>query len=65
LKKEVLITDEELEALNLSFVSGQEQKDAADKMGISQSQFQRDVNAALVKITNALTNGHSIRIIKT
>lgn len=58
----VEIKDEELEALRLQFLSGLKQEDAARRMGISQSQFQRDVVNAIEKITRALIEGDAIRI---
>jgi predicted DNA-binding protein (UPF0251 family) len=42
-----------------------DQDDASKKMGISQSQYQRDLTSVLEKITKALIEGYAINIIKT
>jgi len=57
---EVVITTEELETLRLRYVENLSQIDAAKRMGISQSQYQRDLVSTLRKITNALINGDAI-----
>jgi uncharacterized protein len=62
---EISITDEDLETLRLRYILNIEQEDAAKKMGISQSQYQRDLSAAMKKITRALVEGSAIRVIKT
>ena len=59
---EVVITTEELETLRLRYVEDLSQNDAAKKMGLSQSQYQRDLVSTLKKITNALINGDAINI---
>ncbi len=53
---------EELEALRLIYVEGLNQTKAAEKMHISQSQFQRDISKALKTITKALVKGQAINI---
>lgn len=58
------VTDEELESLRLEYLVGLKQIDAAKKMGISQSQFQRDITCAIEKITRALIEGSAIAIEK-
>ncbi len=55
---------EELEAMRLKNVEGMEQIQAAAKMGISQSTFQRILAAAYNKISLALINGRAIEIEK-
>jgi predicted DNA-binding protein (UPF0251 family) len=59
---EVVVNPEELETLRLRYVQNLSQHDAADKMGISQSQYQRDLVNTLKKITNALISGDAINI---
>ncbi len=58
----VVVTDEELEALRLRYIEKLSQETAAKKMGISQSQYQRDLSLALEKITKALVEGQAINI---
>ena len=61
---EVKISDEELETLRLRFIQKQDQYEAAKSMKLSQSQYQRDITAALEKITTALIEGKAILIEK-
>ena len=61
---ETKITDEELETLRLRYIENLDQQSAAEKMGISQSQYQRDISAVLEKITRALIEGNAISISK-
>lgn len=60
--EEVHITDEELETLRLRYIEKIDQEEAAKKMGISQSQYQRDLSLALEKISKALIEGNAISI---
>lgn len=60
--EEVQISFEELEVLRLRYIKKLNQINAAKKMNISQSQYQRDLTAALRKITEALVEGHAISI---
>lgn len=60
--KEIEITAEELEVLRLKFIEKLHQIQAAEKLGISQSQYQRDYYNVLTKITKALINGWAIKI---
>jgi len=62
---EITITDEELETIRLRYLEKKDQNNASQKMGISQSQYQRDLTNALEKITKALVEGHAINIAKT
>lgn len=61
--KEISLTKEELETIRLRFIENLEQIDSARKMGISRSQYQRDVTAAMKKITQAIIEGKAIRIV--
>jgi len=60
--EEVVLTPSELETLRLRYLEGLSQVEAAEKMGISQSQFQRDLWQAITKITDAKISGKAIRI---
>ncbi len=62
---EIEITDEELETLRLRYIKNIDQEEAAKQMGISQSQYQRDISSVLEKITTALVEGFAISITKT
>lgn len=61
----VEISLEEIEALRLKNIEGMDQTGAAEKMGTSQSTFQRILASAHQKVTDALINGKAIKIIKT
>ncbi len=61
---EVVITDEELETLRLRYIEKLDQEEAARRMNISQSQYQRDVTRVLEQVTKALIDGMAIRIDK-
>ncbi len=60
--QEVNISDEELETLRLRYIENIDQEKAAQMMGISQSQYQRDLSSVLQKISFALINGQAINI---
>lgn len=60
--EEINITDEELETLRLRYIEKIDQEKAAQMMGISQSQYQRDLSTVLEKISKALIEGHAISI---
>ncbi len=60
--QEVTISDEELETLRLRYIENIDQEKAAQMMGISQSQYQRDLTSVLKKISYALINGQAIYI---
>ena len=62
--KEINITDEELETLRLRYIEDIDQDQAAQMMGISQSQYQRDLTSVMQKISQALINGYAISITK-
>jgi len=63
--EEITITDEELETIRLRYIEKMDQEESAKKMGISQSQYQRDLTSILEKITKALIEGYAINIAKT
>lgn len=60
----VELTIEELEALRLRNIKDLEQIKCAEIMNTSQSTFQRILESAYKKITDALVNGRAIKIIK-
>ena len=60
--EENLITIDELEAMRLKDIEDLEQEQCAVKMGISRPTFQRTVESARRKITDALLNGKAIKI---
>lgn len=62
--EEVHITDEELETLRLRYIEKIDQQEAAKRMGISQSQYQRDLSLVLEKISVALIKGDAISVTK-
>lgn len=62
LLKEVELYSEELEALRLKNIENLNQEEAAQKMDISQSTFQRILVEANRKTAEALVNGYAIRI---
>ena len=62
--EEVDLSIDELEALRLCDLKDLEQKEAAKKMKISQSTFQRILTSARKKTAEALTEGKAIKIRK-
>ncbi len=60
--EEAEITFDELEAMRLSNIEKLSQEEAAKRMGIHQSTFQRTLTRASEKITNALITGKAIKI---
>jgi predicted DNA-binding protein (UPF0251 family) len=60
--EEIDLTIDELEAMRLSNIEKIGQEDAALKMGIHQSTFQRILSRAREKVTDALVNGKAIKI---
>lgn len=60
--EEVSLTLDELETLRLSNLEKLSQLDAAAKMQVHQSTFQRTLARAREKITDALVNGKAIKI---
>ena len=59
-----MINPEEIEALRLKDLKEMDQTSAAEKMGISQSSFQRILTTARKKISAALFGGKIIRFKK-
>jgi len=58
----VEVSKEELETIRLRYLEKKDQIDAAKSMGISQSQYQRDITNTLSRITDAMVNGKAVRI---
>ena len=63
--EEVNLTTDELETIRLCDLGDLSQMEAAKKMNISQSTFQRTLSSAHRKIAQALIKGKAIKIIKT
>jgi hypothetical protein len=63
--QEVNISEEEMETLRLRYIEKLDQESAARKMGISQSQYQRDLSLVLEKISKALIEGNAISVGKS
>ena len=62
--EEVTLTYEEMQALKLVNIQGLGQKEAAEKMNISQPIFFRELRDATKKVTEALVEGKAIKIEK-
>lgn len=60
----VEIFPDEFEALKLKNIDRLDQTEAAEKMGISQSTFQRIISGAYEKVSCALFFGKAIKIIE-
>ncbi len=60
--EEVILKVEELEALRLKELEDLEQSECAERMEVSRQTFQRILNMAHKKMTEALVNGKAIRI---
>lgn len=58
------ITPEEIESLRLKNIKNLDQNEAAKKMGVSQSTFQRVLASAYKKVSLALIEGRELRILK-
>ena len=61
--KEVQLRSDEVEAIRLKNIEQLDQIEAAKKMKISQSTFQRILKSAYDKIADALINGKAIKFI--
>lgn len=59
---EINLLHEELEAVRLKYVKELDQTECAQKMGVSQSTFQRILSSANKKIAQALVEGKAIKI---
>lgn len=60
--EEVVLLPDELEALKLYEVDGLDQKQAAEKMEISQPTFARVLDSAIKKVVLAIIKGKAIKI---
>ena len=60
--RRVSLLQEELEALRLADLEGLTQQDAAERMGVSRSTFQRIVTGARRQVALALTEGSALQI---
>ena len=60
--EEVELTFDEVECLRLANMEKLSQEDAAKKMNVHQSTFQRTLTRAREKVSDALVNGKAIRI---
>ena len=60
--EEIMIEEDELEALKLYEVDDLDQTQAAEKMGVSQPTFARILDSANKKMARALIKGKAIRI---
>ncbi len=58
----VTLLHEELEALRLADAEGLTQSEAAERMGVSRSTFQRTIAQARRRVAIALTAGHALQI---
>lgn len=63
--KEVDITLDELEAIRLKYLNGNNNEVSAKEMKISESTFQRLTVSALKKLADGLINGKAIKIHKS
>jgi predicted DNA-binding protein (UPF0251 family) len=59
---EVILPVEELEAIRLKDLSGLDQEQCAEQMGIARTTFQNHLYAAHAKIAEALVQGKALRI---
>jgi len=60
--EQTTLTFEELEAVRLKDLEGLDQSQAAERMNVSRATFQRVLNSARLKISDALVNGKAISI---
>jgi predicted DNA-binding protein (UPF0251 family) len=60
--RQVTLLQEEREALRLADLEGLTQAEAAERMGVSRSTFQRVVSHARHQVALALSEGHALRI---
>lgn len=60
--REVNLNYDEAEALRLKYLEKLEQEEAAKRMKISRSTFQRTLLSALEKITDFVINGKALRV---
>lgn len=62
ISEEIILAIEEIEALRLKDLEGLEQKQAAEKMKISQPTFHRLLLTARKKVSDAIINSKQIKI---
>lgn len=62
--EEVILLPDELEALKLYEIDGLDQKQAAEKMKISQPTFARILDSGIKKVVMAIIKGKAIKIEK-
>ena len=60
--EEVILKAEEVEALRLKDIEGLKQEEAAKKMNVSRSTFQRVLESARKKLAEAILKGKAIKI---
>ncbi len=60
--REVTLNVDEFEAVRLKDFEGMDQKEAADKMGISQPTFSRILTSARKKIAEFIVRGEALRV---
>ena len=60
--EEVILREDEMEALHLADYEGLYQQECADKMGISRTTFSRLIESARKKIADALLHTKAIQI---
>lgn len=60
--EEILLEQDELEALRLADLEGLYHEEAASRMGVSRQTFGRIISSARQKSSDALVNGKAIRI---
>ena len=60
--EEIILDLDEIEAIHLKDKQGLDQTEAAKKMNISQSTFQRIITLARKKISEAIIDGKAIKI---
>lgn len=60
--QEVILNDDEIEAIRLADCEGLYQEDAAKKMKISRQTFGRIIESAHHKVADALINGKALKL---
>ncbi len=60
--EEITLSYEEAEAIRLRYIEGLNQEEAAEKMKISRSTFQRTLQDALKKIAKFIVEGKALKV---
>jgi predicted DNA-binding protein (UPF0251 family) len=60
--RRITLLHEELEALRLADLDGFTQEEAAERMGVSRSTFQRILAHARLQVALALAEGHALQV---